>query len=55
MTQDEAVLLWPKIKQFVEIRGSQPNIQSPDPLEKRLAEAIIYLKEQKRKMAQNGK
>jgi superfamily II DNA or RNA helicase len=54
MTQDEAFLLWPKIKQFVEIRGLQPNIQSTDPLEKRLAEAIIYLKEQKRKLAQNG-
>lgn len=54
MTQEEAILLWPKIKQFVEIRKVQPNIQSPDPLEKRLAEAIIYLKEQKRKLAQNG-
>lgn len=54
MTQEEAILLWPKIKIFVIERGKQPDLQATDALEKRLAEAIIYLKEQKRKMAQNG-
>lgn len=54
MTEEEAILLWPKINQFIKTRSSQPNIQSSDPLEKRLAEAIIFLKEMKRKMRQNG-
>jgi superfamily II DNA or RNA helicase len=53
MSEEEAILLWPKIKHFVETRGVQPDLQSSDPLEKRMAEAIIFLKEQKRKM-KNG-
>ncbi|MNF16205.1 hypothetical protein D3C80_2191280 [compost metagenome] len=54
MTEEEAILLWPKIKEFVESKRVQPNIHSSDPLERRMAEAIIFLKEQKRKMKQNG-
>lgn len=54
MTEEEAILLWPKINQFIKTRGIQPNIQSSDLLEKRLAEAIIFLKEMKRKMRRNG-
>ncbi|MEK5182718.1 DEAD/DEAH box helicase [Paenibacillus odorifer] len=54
MTEEEAILLWPKIKEYVETKGVQPNIHSSDALEKRMAEAIIFLKEQKRKMKQNG-
>ena len=55
LSEEEAILLWPKIKQFIEKNGAPPNIQSSNPLEKRLAEAIMYLKDQKRKMSQNGK
>lgn len=54
MSEDEAILLWPKIKQFIKTRSVEPNIQSLDPLEKRLAEAIIFLKDKKRKMVKNG-
>lgn len=54
MSEEEAILLWPKINHFIKTRNTQPSIYSSDPLEKRLAEAIIFLKEQKRKMAQNG-
>ena len=50
MTDEEALILWPKIKSFVQNNnGNQPNINSIDPLERRLAEAIIYLHNQRRK------
>lgn len=45
MTEEEAFILWPKIKEFVkQHEGRQPNRDSNDPLEKRMAEAIIFLK-----------
>jgi hypothetical protein len=53
MTLEEALLLWPKINDFVKTFKRNPELHSSDPLEKRMAEAIIYLKEQKRKN-QNG-
>ena len=53
MTLEEAMLLWPKINDFVKTFKRNPGLQSSDPLERRMAEAIIYLKEQKRKN-QNG-
>jgi len=53
MTLDEARLLWPKINDFVKTFKRNPGLQSSDPLERRMAEAIIFLKEQKRK-SQNG-
>lgn len=50
MTEEEAVLLWPKINIFVRNNnGRHPNINSIDPLERRMAEALVYLKEQRRK------
>lgn len=48
MTDEEAVLLWPKVKKFVEDNGREPNPNSTDALEKRMAEAIIYIKNQRR-------
>ncbi|MAL59702.1 MAG: ATP-dependent helicase [Flavobacteriaceae bacterium] len=53
MTEEEAIILWPKIKSWITKTGEQPSIQSFDPQERRLAEAIIFLKEQKRKVAAN--
>ena len=53
MTLEEAMLLWPKLNAFVKNNGKEPSIKSNDPLEVRMAEAIIFLKEQKRK-SQNG-
>lgn len=50
MTLDEALLLYPdKVKAFMDTNGREPSITSSDPLEKRMAEAIIYLKDLKRK------
>lgn len=52
MTEEEAILLWPKIKSFVKNGGGkEPQIGSYDPLERRMAEALIYLRSQRR--AQN--
>ena len=53
MTLEEALLLWPKVNNFVKTFKKEPTLQSTDPLERRMAETIIFLKEQKRK-AQNG-
>ena len=53
MTEEEAVILWPKIKQWVNKTGKKPDIRSIDPKEKRMAEAIIFLKELKRKKEKN--
>lgn len=49
MSDKEALILWPKIKSFVQNNnGKQPNINSRDPQEIRLAEAIIYIQNQRR-------
>ena len=53
MTEEEAIILWPKIKDWVQKTGNQPDIKSLDPKEKRMAEAVIFLKELKRKQKQN--
>jgi len=44
MTDDEAKFLWPKINDFYRLKGKVPNLDSLDPLEKRMAEALLYLK-----------
>lgn len=55
MDFEEANILWPKIKEFVKMYNKEPSLNSNDPLEKRMAECIIYLKEEKRKRsASNG-
>ncbi len=48
MTLEESLILWPKINDFVKTHKREPKLNSSDPLEIRMAEAIIYLKEQKR-------
>ncbi len=48
MTEEEAVLLWPKVKLFFNATGRQPSLTAVDPLEKRMAEAVVYIKHQRR-------
>ncbi len=48
MTPEEAYLLWPKIKTFKATLDKEPNINAFDPLERRMAEALVYLKTQRR-------
>lgn len=54
MTDDEARTLWPRIKAFRASEGREPNVHSPDPLEKRMAEALAWLKAQKAKRLREG-
>lgn len=49
MTSEEAVLLWPKIKEFTKIHGRPPSHQATDALEARMGEALIYIRVQRQK------
>lgn len=53
MTPEEVKILWPKAKEFTIQTGRKPEITSSDPLEKRLAEAVLYLKKIKAEQMQN--
>lgn len=53
MTEEEAILLWPRIKEWREKTGEAPDIRSFDPKERRMAEAILFLRELKRQRALN--
>lgn len=53
MSEEEAIILWPKINEFIKINKRYPSIEALDPLERRMAEAIIFLKELKRKMSRD--
>lgn len=44
LSDDEALALFPKIKTWVQVHGRNPDIQSEDPVERRLAEARLFLR-----------
>lgn len=52
MDFEEAKLLWPKVKLFVHEQGREPDLNASDFTEKRLAECLIYIKQEKRKRMQ---
>jgi hypothetical protein len=54
MDFEEAKILWPKIQEFIKLHKREPKLNSHDALEKRMAECIIYLKEEKRKRQQDA-
>ncbi|MEN9946838.1 MAG: hypothetical protein RLZZ293_1224 [Pseudomonadota bacterium] len=54
MSEAEALILADKLKYFLQHMGRQPEKSSTDPLERRLAELIIYLRDQKRKQINHG-
>lgn len=49
MTEEEAVALFPRIKAFKDERGHEPSLTAANPLERRMAEALAWLREAKRK------
>ena len=52
MTDEEAVVLYrDKIGPFIKAHGHEPNIGAHDPLERRMAEALVYLRNKKRQQA----
>ncbi len=52
ISMEEAKILWPKIKEFIKIHKKNPNINSLNPEEKRLAQCFAYLKRENRKYSQ---
>ena len=51
MDFEEAKILWPKIIEFKKTFNKEPSLQSNDPLERRMAECVIYLQKEKRNRA----
>ena len=49
MTEEEAVVLFPRIKKFQQENGREPDLTSQNPMEKRMAEALAWIREAKRK------
>jgi hypothetical protein len=48
MSEEEAVILWPRIQEFAKAHGRKPSHTSSDPYEKRLAEALAYINNKRR-------
>jgi len=48
MSEEEATTLYPRIKAFKETHGREPNLVAQDPMEKRMAEALEWLRNKKR-------
>jgi hypothetical protein len=48
MSEEEALVLWPKVKTFFRVHGKEPALTALDPLERRLADALIFIKAQRR-------
>lgn len=49
MTEDEAVTLYPRIKAFTKDNGKEPSLSSANPLERRMAEGLAWIREAKKK------
>lgn len=47
MTEEEAILLWPRIKDFRQQRGKEPSSDATDAYERRLAEALAFVRHKK--------
>lgn len=52
MTDEEAVILWPRIVAFRQEKGREPSLTADDPIEVRYAEGLEYLKKRKREKLQ---
>lgn len=54
MTEQEAVSAWPRIQAFKRERGVAPSLVSPNPIERRLAEALAWLQARKREQGRTA-
>lgn len=53
VSEEEAVILWPKIKAFTREHQREPSLNSSDPIEVRYAEALAFIRKMKQqRMAQ---
>lgn len=48
MTSEEALELWPMINEFVQKHKRKPSRTAVDPLERRMADALLYIQNQRR-------
>lgn len=48
ISEEEALLLWPKIQAFVRETGERPDLNSADPLQQRMAGALLLLQKARR-------
>jgi superfamily II DNA or RNA helicase len=48
MSEEEALVLYPRIKAFKETHGREPSLAAPNAMERRLAEALEWLRNKKR-------
>jgi superfamily II DNA or RNA helicase len=53
MSEEEALILWPKLNAFVRANGRTPDVSSGDPLEQRLAEARLLLQREARELSRS--
>ena len=48
ISEEEALILWPKVQLFAKVQGRAPDIRSKDQTESRYAEALLFLQKKKR-------
>ena len=48
MSEEEAVALWPRIKSFNETHAGEPSLTAQNPMERRLGEALEWIRAKKR-------
>ena len=55
VSEEEAVMLWPRIKAFRVEHQREPSLNSSDPIEQRYAEVLAYIRKMKQqRMAKQG-
>ncbi|ANP73543.1 ATP-dependent helicase [Cryobacterium arcticum] len=50
ITEEEAIILWPKIQVWAKVNARKPNVRSEDPTEKRYAEGLLFLQRKKQQV-----
>ncbi|EJU24379.1 DEAD/DEAH box helicase [Klebsiella sp. OBRC7] len=53
VSEEEAIILWPKIKQFTREQQRGPSLNASDPIEKRYAEALAFIRKMKQQKLAN--
>ena len=54
MTEEEAVILWPKVIAFHKENEREPSLTSSDQFETRLAQCLVYIKRKKMERLQKA-
>jgi len=54
MSEDEATILWPKVKTFIRDKGREPSANATDPMEQRYAQCLSWLRYKKRQREQQA-